>query len=374
MGKDINEKPFDDGTQLKLSIIRECFREWLPVFEHEKNTKNLLVCDLFAGSGCDIEGSPGSPIIFLDETVGKTSKSCSTLVKNGKKVHLFLNEKKNNKYQKLQKSVENKLAACRSSCNEQHCPIITHIENKDFTDIIKEPHFLNLMNSREWAKFILLDQYGFRYVDDATFLKLIAFPKTDFIFFITSSNLRRFANQPVVTKHFDIEPGCLKNEKSIYVHREIVNHFRNLIPRDIEYYLHGFTIKKAANYWGLIFGSSHSYGMEKFLNVCWKKDVTSGDSNLNIDRDIPPDDFFFEPEHTSKKEKTRALLEEKIIKKEITNNIDGMKFTLKMGCLPKIFVDTVKYLMASNKISVDSKFNRTATRIHKAEKYNIIVK
>ena len=28
MAKNINNKPFDEGTLLKLDIFRKCFREW----------------------------------------------------------------------------------------------------------------------------------------------------------------------------------------------------------------------------------------------------------------------------------------------------------------------------------------------------------
>ena len=68
-------------------------------------------------------------------------------------------------------------------------------------------------------------------------------------------------------------------------HRLLAEYYRSLIPENIEYYLYSFTIKKGSNYYGLIFGSSHSLGMEKFLRVCWKYDIYSGDSNCNLDDD-----------------------------------------------------------------------------------------
>jgi hypothetical protein len=35
----------------------------------------------------------------------------------------------------------------------------------------------------------------------------------------------------------------------------------------------------------LIFGSSNLYGIEKFLNVAWKKDSLSGEANYDIKDD-----------------------------------------------------------------------------------------
>lgn len=42
MAKDINKKEFTEETQLKLEIFQECFREWYPVFIHNKYITNVL--------------------------------------------------------------------------------------------------------------------------------------------------------------------------------------------------------------------------------------------------------------------------------------------------------------------------------------------
>jgi hypothetical protein len=36
---------------------------------------------------------------------------------------------------------------------------------------------------------------------------------------------------------------------------------------------------------GLIFGSSHPLGMDKFLQVAWNKDVINGEADFDINRD-----------------------------------------------------------------------------------------
>ena len=58
MAKNINKDPFDEATQLKLEIFRECFREWLPVFIHNPTIEKIYSYDFFAGSGTDSEGNP----------------------------------------------------------------------------------------------------------------------------------------------------------------------------------------------------------------------------------------------------------------------------------------------------------------------------
>jgi len=67
MAKDINKNSFDEATKLKLTIFGECFKEWLPVFLHNRYTQSVYIYDFFAGSGTDAEGHNGSPLILLTE-------------------------------------------------------------------------------------------------------------------------------------------------------------------------------------------------------------------------------------------------------------------------------------------------------------------
>ena len=45
--------------------------------------------------------------------------------------------------------------------------------------------------------------------------------------------------------------------------------------------------------------------MKKFLRVCWKEDVYSGESNFNKDNDIPVDWLFYTGETTNKKQRIK---------------------------------------------------------------------
>ncbi len=58
---------------------------------------------------------------------------------------------------------------------------------------------------------------------------------------------------------------------------------------------------------------------------------------------------------------------------QITNNIDGLKFTMTKGCQPKLFTEVVKKLEKDKKIERTGELKYSSTNIHKAPKYNIKV-
>ena len=76
---DINDKPFDEGTLLKLDIFRECFREWFPVFVHNPSISHIFIYDMFAGSGKDSLGNPGSPLILVQEARGDNKQHFNSI-------------------------------------------------------------------------------------------------------------------------------------------------------------------------------------------------------------------------------------------------------------------------------------------------------
>ena len=92
MAANINDKVFDEKTQLKLDIFRECFREWFPVFLHNPFINRIYIMDMFAGSGTDSEGNPGSPLVLLDEVKGVGANYCKHAEHNKSDVHFWFNE------------------------------------------------------------------------------------------------------------------------------------------------------------------------------------------------------------------------------------------------------------------------------------------
>lgn len=376
MTKDINKFEYAKETKLKLDIFRECFREWFPVFLHNQFISRLYVYDMFAGSGKDSEGHLGSPLILLQEAKGDERKHCEYLHKTNKPSVIFgFNEKLKRKSEELKQNVKMEFEQCFKNCPFNNCLYYNSyfIGAFDFQKLIQNQKVCNILENKSYGKFILLDQYGFKQIKDDTFLKLVNSPKTDFIFFIASSFIKRFKKLPAIIAYFEENKIIFDESQPKECHRVITNYFRGLIPKEKEYYLHSFTIRKRTNYYGLIFGTNHSLGMEKFLRVCWKNDKMAGESNCNINNDFEKDTLFYNPQTSNKKEKISELIKEKIITGEISNNIEGLKFALKNGCEAKLFVDIIEP-MIHKKIEIDGTFNRTSTCIHKIQKYNIKLK
>lgn len=371
--KDINKDVFTEETMLKLEIFRQCFREWYPVFVHNKFISHIFVYDMFAGSGKDIAQHPGSPIILFQEARGDKRQHCKSLLKRGIPFITFgYNELDEVKRTELESNVSAEFTLCKSQCIEKVCPFQNafFFESQDFSSLINNRRLNQILSNAKYAKFILLDQYGFKQINDDVFLKLVNSPTTDFIFFIASSFIKRFKDLPAVTAYFKKNKISFDETQPKECHKVITDYFRSLIPADKKYYLHSFTIQKGSNYYGLIFGSAHSLGMEKFVKVCWKEDRQAGESNCNLYNDFEPGTLFYDPLYTNKKTRIIKEIKEKILNSTIKDNITGLDYALECGCEPKLFVEVMDSMIIENRVKILGTYNKQATNIHKANIYS----
>jgi hypothetical protein len=209
-----------------------------------------------------------------------------------------------------------------------------------------------------------LDQYGFSQVDEDVFLRLVNSPLTDFIFFISSSYINRFAESPNTKKYIATEKLHFDQNSPKQCHKIIADYFESLVPAGVEYYMNHFTIQKGAGYYGLIFGTSHTYGMEKFQNVCWEEDKKAGESNCNTQNDWGDNTLFghFEP---NKITQVKDNLKKDICAGIITDNAQGLKSALKQRCMPIVFTDVVKELEKDKIIKRIGAKNYSSVSIHK---------
>ena len=362
MAKDINSKRFSEETRLKLDIFQDCFKEWLPVFIQQPYWRKLYIYDFFAGSGYDTEGNPGSPMILLEETVSLQK----SIVEKQKNVILNFNEYKKRKQQQLQTNIEEYLLEYRNDHDCKDYPFEVNITNYNFSEDFKNNNQTQfILNNKQCAKFVILDQYGFTQVDAEIFLKLVNAPHTDFIFFISSSYLKRFKEHPVTKKFLGERNLTFEETAPKLCHQIIVEYFESLIPHNKDYYLNHFTIKKGTNYYGLIFGTSHTLGMEKFQKVCWSVDQSAGESNCNTQEDFEKGTLFYEITEPNKIHKVKECLKKEIVNDQIMDNIQGLKRALKLRCEPKVFTEVIKELEKENKIERIGSKSYTSVNIHR---------
>lgn len=371
MSKDINKQEYDESTKLKLDIFGECFEEWLPVFNNNRYIEAIYIFDFFAGSGKDTAENYGSPLVLLDKAKGIDRKYCANAQKP---ISFIFNENKPTKYNQLKGNVDYYISKCENKHNCYKCIYKVDVKCKDFQTFFKESEIENIFNNNKLGKFVILDQYGFSLIDENIFRQLISYPKTDFIFFISSSFINRFKEHPNVVKYIDTSKIDFESIRPNEIHRAIANYFRDLIPEEKEYYLHHFSIQKdknRGNYYGLIFGTNHTLGMEKFLKICWKYDAFSGEANYNIDNNFEANTLFHVEGETIKKTEVEEELKRKILSGEIKTNIEGFKYVMHQGCQPLLFTNVVKQLKKDGLIERFGEKNYSSTNIHKAKTYYI---
>ncbi|MFZ1807337.1 MAG: three-Cys-motif partner protein TcmP [Cyclobacteriaceae bacterium] len=342
MSKDIHKRPFDDGTKAKLSIFKDYLKEWLPVFLARKEIiwKTINIFDFFAGPGSDSTGHKGTPLIIIEELIPYLEKI------NQKKltVNLYFNEYNKTKYHKLKERLLQE--------NQDSNPYFIDVESHDFK--VSFDKQFNRMNN-DCANLLFLDQNGIKHINEDVFIKIINLKTTDFLFFISSSTIKRFSEHPNIAQHIKLSPEEVEKTPYHRIHRLILDYYKSLIPKNKIYYLASFSLRKNSGVYGLIFGSGHVLGIEKFLTTCWNIDPARGEANFDIDDDKIMQgqiDLFTGTVRKPKKvDLFEKELKEKILNQELRNDKEIYLFTLSNGFTPIHTRKVINNLIADKKIS-----------------------
>jgi len=317
--RNLHQKPFDEGTRDKLELYREYLREWLPVFINGSTVDTLQIFDFFAGPGFDVDGNPGSPAITCGEIRNAMIQTGNHRLKI---IKAYFNEKTALKFKNLSSYIDDQ----RVSLPQVE---FTKLKN-DFQYAFKqwEPY----MHGRV-ANLLFLDQNGVKQITKPVFQAIVKLPKTDLIFFISSAMVNRFRSVPEIRDCVPVSEEDLLRINGTNVHRIVADSYRRWIPDGLEYYLGSFSIRKGANVYGLVFGSGHPLGIDKFLKVAWKR---GGDANFDIDKDgIDPSQPSLFPEYNkpTKISVFEKELESEVFGRHLTTNKDVYLFALKNGML-----------------------------------------
>jgi three-Cys-motif partner protein len=264
---DFHDKPFDEGTLTKLQIFELYAREWFPVFlAPEKPWRNAIhVFDFFAGPGTDCQNNPGSPLRLLRQL----QEYQGTQGWGKVRIHVHFYDEDSEKIARLKENI--------AGHGLQLPNVNFDIQPLRFDDAFRVSELT--LRDTQAAKLVFIDQTGVAHVTPEVFRKLVNSPTCDFLFFLSSSTLHRFRDHPAIWQKID------RPEDYYHVHRAALEYYNGLLPQGQEYYLAPFSIKKGANIYGLIFGSAHPLGIDKFLEVAWGKDEFSGEADFPIDRE-----------------------------------------------------------------------------------------
>jgi three-Cys-motif partner protein len=267
---DFHKKPFDEGTLTKLQIFELYSREWLPVFLAPERPlrPEIHLFDFFAGPGTDVVGELGSPLRLLRQLKGYQGMAGWPNVK----VHVHFFDASQSKIKQLEANIDS---------HQLRLPKVNFdIRALKFEDAIQRCA-ATLANSQA-AKLLFIDQFGVDHVTPEVFRQLVSFPTCDFLFFLSSSTLYRFRDHPA------IKQKITRPDDHYQVHQAAFDYYQGLLPNPADYFLAPFSIKKGPNIYGIIFGSAHPLGMDKFMQVAWKKDEMNGEADFDINRDYIP--------------------------------------------------------------------------------------
>lgn len=319
---DLHKNPFDDGTTDKLVLYREYLRAWLPTFIHSEHADTLQVFDFFAGPGQDVGGSPGSPIITCKEvrlalSGAKTEKTPA--------INLVFNEYMHDKFLELGKCLK-RLDAGLPEATLHHSQMDFHAAFSEWLPLMRKPRTANLL---------FLDQNGVKQVTRDIFQTMVNLPQTDFIFFISSAIVYRFKDDPSIRSCVPLQEADFIHINATNVHRKLTDAYYRWLPKGKRYFIAPFSIRKGANVYGLVFGSAHPRGIDKFLRIAWK---LGGDANFDIDDDrIDPSAPFIpgfdDLEKPSKVKVFENALKRAFQARELLTNKDVFEFALRHGVL-----------------------------------------
>ncbi len=357
MSQDFFEKPFDQETLVKLKLYEDYLMKWIPVFvaTNKSFVNTINIFDFFSGAGCDSEGILGSPLLAL-----KSLMEYSSYIKEKDlSINLFLNDYNVDYCERLLKNIEE-----------------FNYDNEQINVQVYNQHFENAYDMLrpkmdDSANLIFLDQFGIKYVSKNLFQQLTKIPFTDILFFISSATFKRFSKDENISEVIEIDPERVENTLSTHIHKLVTEQYASFIPEDVSYGIAPFSIKKGSNVYGLIFGSGHPLGMEKFLEVCWEKDELTGEANFDIEgeginKDAP---FLFQEMNVpSKIEVFQNELKGKILRREVKNDVEIYLYMINNGFLGQHVRPVIQELKQEGRIKISHPSFKCSTVLNKNRK------
>jgi three-Cys-motif partner protein len=344
--RNLHDSPFDQGTIAKLEIFEDYAEAWIPAFVMQRRAK-ICIFDFFAGTGYDKNGIPGSPIRILE----KIKLFLPHIFKNNVEVHFYVNE------YEPDKRTQKKFLMLKESCeeytkeNKEVARAVTfHYNNEDCETLF--PKLLSEIQKN--PSLVYLDQNGVKFLSNKYLLQLEKMKETDFLYFVSSSYIVRFGDTPEFKAHMDFDLSEAKRNPYKFIHRSVIEQVRQKLPNHTALRLYPFSIRKAANIYGIIFGASHPLAVDKFLTLSWAKNALNGEADFDIDDDQKKGQIdLFGQKKPTKMEKFKENVRNRILSTEIRNNFELLEYTHNEGHIGSHAADVLREMKKNKEIDYD---------------------
>lgn len=339
--KNLHDQPFDEATIAKLEIFEDYAQAWIPTFIMQ-GTARILIVDFFAGTGYDKNHVAGSPIRILQ----KLLEQKDNIQAKGTKVTACLNEFNQKKF-----------ALLNSACDEfikEHPDLDGFLDlrfyNEDFEVLF--PKLLPEINTL--PSLVYLDQNGIKYLSPMYFLELEKAKQCDFLYFVSASYFWRFGNTEEFKIHLVIDLDEAKKDPYRFIHKNVLDQLKAHLPASTRLRLYPFSIRKGANIYGIIFGAKHPLAVDKFIEIAWRRDKTSGEANFDINEEAKKSQLgLFDSPTLTKVEAFKQRVEELILTRQLTNNFDTYEFTIAEGHPGRHAAEVLRRLKKEGKVDYD---------------------
>jgi three-Cys-motif partner protein len=340
MKSHFHDGPFSESTKVKLSLFGRYFEKWLPTFLHRiPRPPSINVVDFFSGPGEDSVGTPGSPQLLLQ----KLRIFKNQMATWGGQMNVVFNDADTGKAERLEALLARKFSDVRSF-------VEIRVLNREFADLYVELQ-AQLAGSGV-ANLLFVDQSGVSQLPVPTFLSITELEMTDLIFFVSSSTFRRFHDLPDIKKYLQIPEDMIHATQYFRIHKLVKRYYESQLPAGKQYFMGDFSLKKDANIYGLVFGSNHLRGLDKFVATCWELDGKTGEANYSIDREPMEDSnlLLFPLPPPLKIAIFQEALTNLIKSGQITTNRGVLEYSLKNGMLARQAKEVLRKLKADGLI------------------------
>ncbi len=111
---------------------------------------------------------------------------------------------------------------------EPNPPYNITCESKDFKVLFDEL-YVDIKRNKGVPRLMFIDQFGIKYVTKELFLRLTELKRTDLLFFISSSFVRRFNENDEFRKYLEIKRGNFLESHPLHSHRVICDYYKSLL-------------------------------------------------------------------------------------------------------------------------------------------------